>query len=529
MKGSLMICDPVRELQDLLAVHEFYVALLEQSLGHSVPVPADVMAPESSEQWIAHSIVTVKSWLNLLDLAITPGLMREGIKNCTKPETRAALLRYFCLKASTQERDRDKADFLASHSFRHSPAKTAGALPAHVDPAFGFFYQEKQAESFDKELIEMLHGIELPELPQEHHQLLRQFEFLYHQVMEFRSFNQLNDSGIIQRVRAIKQSFAADFYHPHVLSMVAVYNAFFSERFDKLFHEASAHIKSFALRIQESGGSIGELEDESTVKRLVEAEDVAILKEEYAQARDHFRQVSSLEKTFDGKKHERQAAIGDAARHVEQSSAAEAQTTPPRGFPASSSDSQIHKQETSPEQLSRFQEPITESPVEVCEVADASALTFNHAMEESKIASVRDAIRQFVRAADPKQAGVVPLPTRRVALAPPEVEAFRADYHEEQSFRGRFVSALMRVIAIHIRVSDELDSYNSKLQSAYLWKAHADSLAYLLTAGKRAIEAGEPVLRAAQERGLAEKVYVFKTAMHRLRTQAAEVAQALQK
>jgi hypothetical protein len=150
-------------------------------------------------------------------------------------------------------------------------------------------------------------------------------------------------------------------------------------------------------------------------------------------------------------------------------------------------------------------------------------------MEESKIMSVRDAIRQFVRAADPKQAGVVPLPTRRVVLAPPEVEAFRADYHEEQSFRGRSVSALMRVIAIHTRVSDELEAYNSKLQSAYLWKAHADSLAYLLTAGQKAIETGEPILKAAEERGLAEKVYVFKTAMHRLRTQAAEVAQALQK
>src|SRR5256885_1470969 len=187
MKGSVMICDPVGELQDLLAVHEFYLALLEQSLGHSVPVPADVMAPESSEQWIAHSIITVKSWLNLLDLAITPGLMREGIKNCAKPETRAALLRYFCLKASTQERDRDKADFLASHSFRHSPANGEGALPAHVDPAFGFCYQEKQAERFEKELIGMLHGIELPELPPEHQQLLRQFEFLYHQVMEYRS------------------------------------------------------------------------------------------------------------------------------------------------------------------------------------------------------------------------------------------------------------------------------------------------------------------------------------------------------
>ena len=57
----------------------------------------------------------------------------------------------------------------------------------------------------------------------------------------------------------------------------------------------------------------------------------------------------------------------------------------------------------------------------------------------------------------------------------------------------------------------------------------ADSLAYLLTAGQETIETGEPVLKAAQERGLAEKVYVLKTAMHRLRTQAAEVARALQK
>lgn len=528
MKGSLMICDPVLELQDLLAVHEFYLALLEQHLGHSVPVPADVVAPESSEQWIAHSIVTVKSWLNLLDLAITPGLMREGIKNCTKPQTQAALLRYFCLKASMQERDRDKADFLASHSFRLSRTKSEGALPPQVDPAFGFFYQEKQAQSFEKELIEMLHGIELPELPQEHHQLLRQFEFLYHQVMEFRSFNQLNDSGIIQRVRAIKQSFGTDFYHPRVLSMVAVHNAFFRERFDKLFHEASAHIKNFAMKMQESGGSIAELEDGGTVKRLVEAEDGEILKEEYGQARDHFRQVSSFEKTVDDKKHEQPAEVETTASHVEQVSAAEGAAAPSHEAPAPSSDPRI-REDTLQEQITRFEAPIPEQQPQVCEVADASALIFNYAMEESRIASVRDAIRNFVRAADPKQAGVVPLPTRRVALAPREIEAFRADYHEEQSFRGKFVSSLTRFIAIHIRVSDELEAYNSQLQSAYLWKAHADSLAYLLTAGQRAIEAGEPILQAAQERGLAEQVYVLKTAMHRLRTQAGEVTQALQK
>ena len=284
MKGSLMICDPIGELKDLLAVHEFYLALLEQSLGHAIPVPPDVVSPESTEEWISHSVITVKSWLDLLDLAITPGLMREGIKNCTKPGTRSALLRYFSLKASTLERDRDKADFLASHSFRSSKAKSEGDPPTHVDPAFSFFYREKQAQSFEQELCEMLHGIELPEMPEEHRQLLRQFEFLHNQVMEFRSFNQLNDSGIIQRVRAIKQSFGTYFYHPHVLSTVAVYNAFFGERFDELFHEATAHIKTFASKIQESGGNIAELKEETAMQRVVEVEETDILKEEYDEA-----------------------------------------------------------------------------------------------------------------------------------------------------------------------------------------------------------------------------------------------------
>src|SRR5256885_2816093 len=217
----------------------------------------------------------------------------------------------------------------------------------------------------------MLHGIELPELPPEHQQLLRQFEFLYHQVMEYRTFNQLNDSGIIQRVRAIKQSFGTDFYHPHVLSMVAVYNAFFSERFDKLFHEASAHIKNFALKIQESGSSNAELENESTVKQRVEREDIEMLKEEYGQA-DHFGQISSLERAVDEKKQEQSptqaAKIENIASRVEQRSAAqsEAAISAEKVDDYSRHPQTMKDSEKAPqEQISRFHDPVPEAPPQV--------------------------------------------------------------------------------------------------------------------------------------------------------------------
>ena len=70
-------------------------------------------------------------------------------------------------------------------------------------------------------------------------QLVREFQFLRQEVADFRHFDELIDSGVMQKVRDIKQSLDASFLHPSVLATVAAYNVYFGERFDSLFKRAA--------------------------------------------------------------------------------------------------------------------------------------------------------------------------------------------------------------------------------------------------------------------------------------------------
>ena len=40
--------DSLKELQDLKAVHTFYLGLLEKNLGHGVPVPLEIKDADNS-------------------------------------------------------------------------------------------------------------------------------------------------------------------------------------------------------------------------------------------------------------------------------------------------------------------------------------------------------------------------------------------------------------------------------------------------------------------------------------------------
>ena len=81
--------------------------------------------------------------------------------------------------------------------------------------------------------------------------------------------------------------------------------------------------------------------------------------------------------------------------------------------------------------------------------------SMENAVQEAKIINTRDMIRSFVKVADVAKAHIVPLPVGNVALSPSELDAFRADYVEEKSFRGEYVSALIYMIAVNTRVREE--------------------------------------------------------------------------
>src|SRR6185437_3215443 len=113
-----------------------------------------------------------------------------------------------------------------------------------------------EPSGFEEELYTILGDQEVVALAEEHRQLVRELPFVRQEVEDLRTFDELMDSGVIQRVREIKQRFGNSFYHPRVLSTIAEYNVFFGRRFDELFKETAQHIKQFVATVQKQGGSI---------------------------------------------------------------------------------------------------------------------------------------------------------------------------------------------------------------------------------------------------------------------------------
>lgn len=484
--------DPLRDLLELAIVHGFCVDLLQRTAGHPVPIPRQ---PASAGDRVAHSLSLLRNWVDILDLAITPVNLRDSLKQHASEDTIEALLRYYVLKDSHRDPDRDKTDFVASYLFRH-PAEWRNrkitALTAADDTTT---LAMAKAQEFEAELANILAGAEIPEMPQEHQQLLREFEFLYQEVEDLRHFDALMDSGILQRVREMKAAFGKSFYHPRVLANIAVYNTFFGQHFDKLFAQAAEQIKSFAAKTQEEGGSIlSRVEGDVTVKHLAEVEEQQILKAEYGTAQEHFRKVSRFKKAVDKRRGGRAASAPAAI--------ATAATVSPPAAPR--------------------------TDVEPAFAATQAGAPATSAMEQGKIRSVLESIRNFVKAAERGADNIVPLRGGNVVLTPAEVEAFRTDFGQEKSFRADQATFYMEGVALHTRMMNELADYKAKRSSAYLWKPHADSLTYLLTASSKCVETGKALVAMAEQRGLADKVKPLTGSMDKLRAQMQYVAKALQ-
>jgi len=233
----------VEQLFDMAAVHSFYIGLLEEALGHSVPVPHEVVAGNGST--VSPSVSALERWLNLLDLAINPLMLRDALKETTPQETAEALLRHFARKASRSGPDRDKTDFIITFLYRSlAPEKP---MPCEMNG--------DGSCPFEQHIYAIFRCQEHAQLPEEHRQLVREFPFICQEVDDCSHFDQLMDSGVIQRVREIKQP-GESFYHPRVLATIAGYNVYFGSRFDHLFHQAALQIKKFAINVRQQGGSM---------------------------------------------------------------------------------------------------------------------------------------------------------------------------------------------------------------------------------------------------------------------------------
>lgn len=519
--------DSEKELKDLKTVHTFYLGLLEKNLGHGVPVPIEIKDecdPPSNPEGLTQNF---KMWLDLVDLALSPPLVRDALKTIPGFDISYALLRYFTSKASQRAGDRDKTDCIITYLFRNPAEQQAWQRP-EVDSSYAYISQA--ALAFEASLYRALEDVPTDPMPPEHVTLLQEFEYLYQELEEFRHFDQIIDSGIVQRVRELKQSLGKSFYHPDSLANLAAWNDIFGRKFDELFHDAAVQIKTFAETIQREGGSImSRVDGDITIKNLSEVETTQILAEDYQSAQDEFRKVSRYKKVVDSKRPVRMASSKAQRQPIQPPAPA---PPPPRpSIPAPGATQAQHANAPAPP-APRVAAPPRQGVsaqalnAEVLAVAPSQAV--QNAVQEGKIHSARLAMKEHVRSSDPKVANVFPVKGSKITLSSAEVEAFKVDYATEKSFRSDYASIMMTIVAYLSRMVVEVDEYNQKASSAYLWKPHADALGYLVSTLERLSMEADQVMAVARARGLAEKAAALSTSLEKLREYARTVSLTLQ-
>ena len=477
--------DPKWELSILANVNGFYKKLLYDYLQGDLPMHPELAddAIHQPDLDLRQTLDKMHRWLTLLDMAITPAMVRQALTTDTDPELAEALLRYYTRKLDFTEADRDKTDLVATFLYRHPrvPGQWErrgygldGALP--LSP-------------FEIALIEILADADQPMLPEEHVQLLREFDPLREQIEVFGSFNSLIDSGVMSRVRELKQSFGRSFYHPGVLATIAAYNVAFGLRFDGLFHGAIEEIKNFAQAVDDLGGSILSNIDgvDVTVEHVQAMEESELMKIDYVAALDKFRRVSKLKKEIDKRPNLKR----------------QARAVPVRGSGGAAAAAKMAR-----EAAAKAPRPFVRIPVTPQQLS----------LEEAKLRRVEESIRIFVRVADPKFRGVVPMRFFNLTLTPAEVDAYCGDYLQENSARAQEGRVLLRNVAVVARMHTELEELRRCQPATSLWKMRADSLVVLLDVARAAYESSKK---------LGEDSQAIEVSMQKLRHLAEAVVKAL--
>jgi hypothetical protein len=481
------------ELAILATVQGFYQKLMRDALGGEVPIPSglDEDALRHSERELPTTLSRMYRWLHLLDMAITPAMVRQALTPDTDSEVAEALLRYFVRRREPSDVNRDKTDLIATFLYRHprvpgqwqqSGYGLDGALP--LSP-------------FEIALIEILADTDVPSLPEEHVQLLRRFDPLREEVARFRDFNSLMDSGIIGRVRELKQWLDASFYHPGVLATVSAYNATFGQKFDELFVKALSEIKSFGQALEEMGGTILTTVDgvEVTVDHVAAIEEKQLLQADYGGAFEKFRRVSKLKKELDRRPPIRRALLTPAGQ----------KTRATGGSAAAPKAAKV----TAAKVASAV--PVFQPPAVTAQQLSA---------EENKLRRVEESIRVFVRVADPKYRQVVPMRFFNLTLTVPEADAYGASFLEEKSLRADVARTLIRMVSVSARISTELEELKRSQKMSSVWKLHADAVVVLLDMASTSTEEAGSVAKMAEQSASAVAALAIRGSVQKLRNQA---------
>src|SRR5437660_9524028 len=299
---------------------------MRDSLGGDVPIPGglDEVSLRHSDEDLPETLSRMYRWLHLLDMAITPAMLRHALTPDTDSEVAEALLRYFVRRRAPSEVNRDKTDLIATFLYRHP------RVPGQWEQSGYGLDGALPLSPFEIALIEILADTDVPSLPEEHVQLLRRFDPLVEEVSRFRDFNSLIDSGMVGRVRELKQWLDSSFYHPGVLATVAAYNTAFGKRFDDLFAKALGEIKNFGQALEEMGGTILTTVDgvEVTVEHVAAIQEKQLLEADYGNAFEKFKRVSKLKKELDRRPPIRRSLLTPAGQSTRNAGGAAAGAKP---------------------------------------------------------------------------------------------------------------------------------------------------------------------------------------------------------
>lgn len=487
-----MVEDPKWELALLATVQGFYQRLLSDQLGGELPAPAQ-LAPDviNRDDDLRSTLEQMQLWIQLLDMAITPAMLRVGVQSDLDPEVAEALLRYFARQRDDSSANRDKTDLVATFLFRYP--RVAGQWERHGYGLDGSI----PLSPFEIALLEILSESEAPVLSDADVQRLRDFSPLLDQANRFQDFSSLMDSGIIQRVRELKAALGESIYHPGVLATLAPYNAAFGNRFNTLFAAAAQEIKDFGVRLEELGGSILSTIDgiEITVEHVAALNPETLMKLDYATALEKFRRISRLKKEL-----ERRPPIRRA--------------TPDHAFSlhavggAAAAPALAHN-------AARHYEAPTITP---------QALS----VEETKLRKVEESIRVFVRVANPKFRQIVPMRYFNLMLSPGEVDAYTADYLEETGLRADAARILLRMVTLNARITTEIEELKRSRNCRSVWNLHADSLVVLVDMTQRFAEEVEGLaLSIGQQLTMQTISNPLRGSLDKLRERVAEAMQLI--
>lgn len=500
MRERFLAEDLKFELSILATVQGFYQKLMRDSLGGDVPIPSglDEVSLRHSEGDLPDTLSRMYRWLHLLDMAITPAMMRQALTPETDSEVAEALLRYFVRRREPSEVNRDKTDLISTFLYRHP--RVPGQWQQHGYGLDGSL----PLSPFEIALIEILADTDVPSLPEEHVQLLRNFDPFREEIARYRDFNALIDSGIVSRVRELKRWLDSSFYHPGVLATVSAHNATFGVRFDQLFAKALGEIKQFAQALDEMGGSILSTVDgvEVTVDHVAAIEQAEMLQADYGGALEKFSRVSRLKKELDRRPPIRKSLLAPTAGNAIKSSGTGAAARAARMAPAGV---------TAP--VPAFQRPaITAQQISA---------------EETKLRRVEESIRVFVRVADPKYRRVVPMRFFNLTLSAAEAEAYSASFLEEQSPRADVARTLIRLVSCVARVNTELEELKRSENMSSLWKLHADALVVLLDIASSATEESENIAKTAESGAAGAEATAIRETVQKLRGRSDLAVKAL--